>query len=39
MSLLKERSSYRPTRLESTLSWVFTLGSVVVLAWVVLCST
>jgi len=33
VSLLKEKSAYRPTGLESALAWVFTLSSCIVVAW------
>jgi hypothetical protein len=36
LGFLKEKSSYRPTPLEKTAAWVFTLGSIAVLAWVIL---
>jgi hypothetical protein len=36
MSFLKPKSSYRPTRVESVLAWVFTGASFLVLLWVVL---
>jgi hypothetical protein len=38
LSLLKEKSTYRPTGLESALAWVFTLASCLVLAWIILRS-
>ena len=36
MGFLKEKSSYRPTRPEVVLSWVFTLAAAAVVAWKVL---
>jgi hypothetical protein len=36
MGLLKEKSSYRPTRLESASAWIVTLASAAVLLWTVL---
>jgi hypothetical protein len=36
VNLLKEKSSYRPTRLEFALAWVITVASGLVTAWFVL---
>gem|GEM_PF-3706936 len=38
MSLLKEKSPYRPTGTESILAWFFTLGSCIVLTWFIVRS-
>jgi hypothetical protein len=36
MGFLKEKSSYRPTRLEAVLAWIFTVAAGIALAWFVL---
>ncbi len=36
MGLLKQKTTYRPSRLESTLAWVFTAAAGLVVAWKVL---
>ncbi len=36
MGLLKEKTSYRPTRVESLLAWVMTGAAGLVVAWKVL---
>ena len=36
MGLLKEKSSYRPTRLEKISAWVFTVGACAAVGWYVL---
>ena len=36
MGLLKEKSSYRPTRAETVLAWIVTAGSAVAVGWFVL---
>ncbi len=33
MGFLKEKTSYRPTRSEIALAWVFTLAAAAVVAW------
>ena len=36
MGLLKEKSSYRPTRPETVVAWILTLGAGIAVAWFVL---
>jgi len=36
MGLLKEKSSYRPTRLETAAAWIVTAASGLAVAWFVL---
>ena len=36
MSFLKPKSSYRPTRVETVLAWVFTGASFLAVVWAVL---
>ncbi|MFN8177458.1 MAG: hypothetical protein U0167_06005 [bacterium] len=33
MGLLKEKSSYRPTRFEQLLAWAMTLASAAIVVW------
>ena len=36
MGLLKEKTTYRPTRLETALAWIVTVAAGVAVAWLVL---